>query len=138
MIVVVILGLMAAMAAQSYQKLKNRSEVSRAANDLRVFAEAFERYAMERGAWPDDVGPGEVPEEMEGYFRDARWSSRTSLGGNFDWDSGVFGYTAGISIADPTATTTALLLLDEVVDDGSLTSGRLRQRSGGVAYILEF
>lgn len=137
MIVVVIIGLLAALGAQSYLKLKNRSAISRAANDLRVFAEGFERYALEVGVWPADGVPSSIPAGMSGYISAARWQAGTSLGGEFDWDMGVFGVTAAISLYAPTVPSATLVSLDELLDDGDLATGRLRSRANGILFVLE-
>lgn len=138
MIVVVIIGLLAALATQSYMKVQEQSHVSRAANDLRVFAEGFERYALENGQWPADGTPNSIPAGMSGYFADVTWQSGTSLGGVYDWDQGVFGVTASVSIVSATASRPALVKLDALIDDGDLSSGRLRELfAGRLAFILE-
>ena len=138
MIVVVIIGLLAALASQSYIKVQEESKVSTAANDLRIFSEAFERYALEIGQWPVDGTPNSIPAGMSGFFADVTWQAGTAIGGVYDWDQGVFGITASVSITGYTASTNTLLKLDAKIDDGDLTTGRLREHfAGRLFFILE-
>ena len=44
MIVVVIIGLLAAMAIPAFQRVQRRSQNSRFVSDLRIFSQAFETY----------------------------------------------------------------------------------------------
>lgn len=137
MIVVVIIGILAAMAGVAFKQVRERSIATRVANDLRVFADAFQTYSLETGAYPADVGPATVPSGMEEYVNASLFTSETPAGGRYDWDEGVFGITAAVSLQGPTVETSVLLEIDEIIDDGDLGSGFVRSRSGGLLYIIE-
>ena len=61
MIVVVIIGLLAALAIPAFQRVQRASQNARIINDFRVFSQAFEIYNSQNGAWPNNAGPGVVP-----------------------------------------------------------------------------
>src|SRR5471032_1326062 len=68
MVVVVIIGLLAAIAIPAFQRVQQRSLASRMANDIRQCESAFERYAIENGGWPPPAAPGVVPAGMAPYL----------------------------------------------------------------------
>lgn len=52
MIVVAIIGLLAALAIPSFSKARLNAQTRRAQNDLRVLATAFEQLSMDTAQWP--------------------------------------------------------------------------------------
>jgi prepilin-type N-terminal cleavage/methylation domain-containing protein len=138
MIVVVIIGLLAALAIPAFQRVRQASENSRIVNDFRIFAQAFETYAAENGSWPANVGAGVVPPGMSGTFKNDAWQSVTPIGGRWNWDKGNFGITAAISISGFTCSITQLEAIDAKLDDGNLTTGLFQQtQPNRVTLILE-
>ena len=136
MVVVVIIGLLAALAIPAFQRIKSRSQISAFTIDIRVAGQAFETFAMENGTWPAD-GSSSIPNSMDGYLSLAKFSETTPLGGRWDWDFGQFGVTAGLSVLSPTADSTTMALVDASIDDGDLSTGNFRSRSGGYILVLE-
>ena len=137
MIVVVIIGILAAMAGVAFTHTRNRAIATRVANDLRIFADAFQTYAFENGSYPPDVGPATIPSGLEEYLNTNIFTSTTPAGGNYDWDEGVFGITAAVSLQSPTVGQDVLEEIDKIVDDGNLNTGLVRSRSNGLLYIIE-
>ena len=138
MIVVVIIGLLAAMAIPAFQRVQQSAATNRAVNDFRVFAQAFERYATENGAWPPNAGNSVVPTGMSGEFKATVWQGVTSIGGKWNWDRNLGSIIAGISIVNFTCTDAQLALIDAKLDDGDLTTGHFQKESANrVTYILE-
>lgn len=62
MIVVVIIGLLAAMAIPAFQKVRQTSQVKTITNNLRQFSSAAQQYMLDEGVesvdYDDLVGPG--------------------------------------------------------------------------------
>lgn len=137
MIVVVIIGLLAAMAIPAFQRVRAQSRVNAFLNDLRVGRDGFDTYALENGVWPPDGASG-VPAVIDGYISAEKFNGPTPLGGRWDWDQGQFGVTAGLSVRNPTADLETMRIVDESIDDGNLATGSFRSRSGGYIYVLEF
>jgi len=140
MVVVVIIGLLAALAIPAFQRVRRRSQNSTVLNDFRVFAQAFETYATQNGAWPVNSGPGVVPAGMSGTFKTDVWQATTPIGGQWNYDDSLsgFSFTAGISITNFTCDDAQLAEIDAMIDDGNLATGQF-QKVGPVrvTYILQ-
>jgi prepilin-type N-terminal cleavage/methylation domain-containing protein len=142
MIVVVIIGLLAALAIPAFQRVQRASQNARIVSDLRVFAQAFEIYNSQHGTWPNNAGAGQVPSapvSMSGDFKVAAWQATTVIGGRWNWDKNTSGVTAGVSISGViTAGDDQLAEIDAKIDDGDLTTGNFRKVSSArLTYTLE-
>lgn len=136
-IVVVIIGLLAALAVPALHRARFPSRQAAFFNDLRIAKDACETYALEHGGWPPDGNAG-IPPEMDEYLPPARWSSRTPIGGRGDWVQGQYGVTAGLSVRLPLQTGQGMTRIDGKIDDGNLDTGQFRRRSLGFINVLEF
>lgn len=138
MIVVVIIGLLAAMAIPAFRRVRESAQNARFVSDLRTFSQAFETYSMKNGAWPPNAGTGVVPAGMTGELNDAAWTTpKNSVGGRWNWDLNLNGNAAGISVTNVTASDAQMAAIDAKIDDGDLSTGRFRQYSGRFTLILE-
>jgi type II secretory pathway pseudopilin PulG len=135
MVVVVIIGLLAALAIPAFQRVRRSSQNSRILNDFRVFSQAFETYSAQNGSWPANGGNGTLPPGMTtADFKFAIWNASTVLGGRWNWDNSrttAGGGLAGISINSApgfpiTADDAQLAEIDAKIDDGNITTGKLR------------
>ena len=130
MIVVVIIGLLAALALPAFQRIQRASQNARVVNDFRVFSQAFEGYATEAGSWPADTIMGRTPPNMTGAIKKGNWKGVPTIGGRWKWDNTLSGGGyAGISIQNFTADDTQLMEIDAKMDDGDLTTGKMRKTS---------
>jgi len=138
MIVVVIIGLLAAIAIPAFKRVQESAQVNRAVNDFRVFSQAFETFATQNGTWPPNASASVVPTGMSGDFKASVWAGTSSIGGKWNWDRNLGGVIAGVSIQNFTATDAQLEAIDAKLDDGVLTSGIFQKVSTTrVTYILE-
>jgi len=140
MIVVVIIGMLAAMAIPGYMRVQRHSQNSRIVNDLRVFSQAFETYATQNASWPANVGPGMVPPGINSNdFKVSVWQAPTTIGGEWNWDLNIVpGVTAGISISNFTCDDAQLAEIDAMIDDGNLGTGNFQKVSANrVTYVLQ-
>lgn len=138
MVVVVIIGFLASMALPAFQKARRMAQNNAFANDLRQVRAAIEQCVMELCAYPDDGYPGSFPAELDAYLPNGIESRTTPLGGMWDWDCGQFGFTAGISVYQPTVDAAQMQEVDRLVDDGDLSTGSFRSRSDGYIYVVAF
>jgi type II secretory pathway pseudopilin PulG len=141
MIVVVIIGLLAALAIPAFQRVQRASQNARVVNDFRVFAQAFEIYSSQNGLLPNNAGPGVVPTtpvSMSSDFRVASWTATTVVGGRWNWDNNLSsGGNAGICISSYTCSDEQMQEIDAKIDDGDLTTGNFVQTtSNRVMYII--
>ena len=130
MIVVVIIGLLAAMALPAFQKSRQRSQAARLTNDFRQFESAFQRYLMENGQGPASAGIGVEPTGMAGYLP-ASYVNPSPLGGGYIWS----GPSSNIVLSGSTANDAVMQLVDAALDDGVLTTGNFTKISA-TAYGL--
>jgi hypothetical protein len=140
MIVVALIGLLAAITVPIMRHQQIRAQNGRFLNDLRIFAAAFETYNTKYGGWPPDAVAGVVPTGMSGEFRDTDWTvAQTSIGGQWDWDyKAVSGITACISVHTVTLPVEQMQDIDQMIDDGNLATGNFRAISPGYyVYILQ-
>lgn len=137
MIVVAIIGLLAAIAVPNFVRAREDVQNGAYLSDLRVATGAFQEYSVINGEYPPDRTPAQMPDGMEDYLARMRWSEENTLGGQWDWDSDVFGVTAGISVYRPDAPVDQLIRLDAIIDNGDLGSGEFRSRSLGYIYVIE-
>ena len=130
MIVVAIVALLAAVAVPGFLRARQRAQNAKFINFLRVASGAIEQYAMENNAYPPDSTPGVVPPLLLSYLDPTMdWTAPTPIGGRWDWEFGVFGVKAAISVLTPTADTEQLTAIDALYDDGNLSTGRFRTLS---------
>jgi prepilin-type N-terminal cleavage/methylation domain-containing protein len=118
MIVVVVIGLLAAIAIPAFQRVQERSMAARFINDFRQFDSAFQRYATENGQMPPPGAAGTIPAGMDGYLP-ASYTNTSPMGGNYLW-SGPSGY---VVLRGSDATDAVMQRVDEALDDGDLTKG---------------
>ena len=128
MIVVVIIGLLAAIAIPAFQRVRMKSQAARLTNDFRQYESAFQRYATENGGWPPAGAAGAIPTGMTGYLPDS-FTYPSPFGGSYQW-SGPSSY---VVLRGSTATDPIMTLDDQALDDGDLTTGEF-QNIAGVGY----
>lgn len=137
MVVVVIIGLLAAMGLPAFQRVKQSAVSKRYLNDARQVRDAAERYALENGNFPPNGIAGLHP-ALQGYVPAAIFSATTTpLGGVWDWDYQQDGFTASISVYQFTASTAQLVDIDRTIDDGNLTTGLFRRMGVKAIFIIQ-
>lgn len=146
MVVVVIIGLLAALGLPALRQSGLKAKSSAVANDLRVFSAAFSTFALQRGKWPAEAAPGVIPAEMADALP-AGFTRPAPIGGYYDWVQGAS--------ADGLAVTAALVILtangsvlsddaelfemiDRTLDDGDLSTGLVQIGStNSLVFIIE-
>jgi prepilin-type N-terminal cleavage/methylation domain-containing protein len=85
MIVVAIIGLLAALAIPGFVKARKQSQGRRALNDARQMDAAIDQWALEKGKKDGDTI---TTSEAATYLKGA-WPSTDPLGNNYDHSAGV-------------------------------------------------
>lgn len=138
MVVVVIIGLLAALALPAFQRSQRASQNARAINDFRIFVQAFEVYNTQNGSWPPNASAGQIPTGMSRDFKEDAWQANPNvLGGRWNWDWDRPEFIAGVSISGATVTDAQLTEIDVKLDDGNLTTGFFQKIGSRVTYIIE-
>lgn len=123
MVVVIIVGLLAAIALPALQRVRRKAIAARYLNDARQIRDGAERYAQENGNYPPN-GISGLHASLRGYIPESLFAATTTpLGGVWDWDYQQDGLTASISVYQFTASDAQLLEIDRTCDDGNLNTG---------------
>jgi type II secretory pathway pseudopilin PulG len=125
------------LAIPAMQRVQLSGKNTRFVNDLRIFVQSFEQYALENGTWPPNVGAGLVPANMTTALHISVWTSVNTVGGRWNWDRGINGITAAVSTVTVTAPDSQMQTIDAKIDDGDLTTGIFQKVNGRFSYILE-
>ena len=78
MIVVAIIGLLAAIAIPSFQKARETSQLNACLNDLRIYQDALAQYAFANAQYPDDISDLVTQGHLEKLYECA-------VGGAYGW-----------------------------------------------------
>lgn len=137
MIVVAIIGITAAIGIPAMREAGINARSRRLARDLQTAGQAFIQYSFDHSNYPPDRTPSQMPPGMGEYLGHFPWVKDTCIGGQWDWDYQQFGIEAGVSVYQPDWGPDRMIKVDEVMDDGNLSTGHFRQRAAGYIYILE-
>lgn len=146
MVVVVIIGLLAAAALPAYRLITLRSKAASVVNDLRTFSTVFITYSLQNGRYPDDGEPQIVPPQIAGQLP-GNFIQRTPIGGVYKWnfDIPADGVTAKAAIIIQADTGNPIIddleqleAVDKQIDDGNLATGNMQLGStNSLVYIIE-
>lgn len=118
MVVVILIGVLLAMAIPGFTAVRERSRVSAFLNDFRAVKEAINRYNLEEGTYP--TGPtGEFAE----YIHPDIFTNNTVIGGNWEVDDTA--YTFAIGVDQYQVDDDVIQQIDAAVDDGNLATGNM-------------
>jgi prepilin-type N-terminal cleavage/methylation domain-containing protein len=129
MVVVVVIGVLAALASAAITRVKERSLASRIANDFKQIGAAFQQYVQENGTWPAaTTTAGTIPTNM-GPYLPAAFTQGSALGGGYTWS----GTSARLRLINVTNATTDPILarVDAILDDGNLATGDFTSMTSG-------
>lgn len=133
MIVVVIIGLLAAVGVPAMTKMQRASMVTRFASDLRVISGALQQYSMEHGTWPED-SPAALPPHFAEYMSVSVPLAPTPVGGAWAWQTNHQGFQGVLTVVNSTAPAVVMTNIDQRVDDGNLETGHFR--GAGATYFM--
>ncbi|MEX0332137.1 MAG: type IV pilin protein [Puniceicoccaceae bacterium] len=146
MIVVAIIGIMAALAIPLFKILVKKSRFSTLANDLRTHSGAIHQYAMQNGNYPDTfTAAGVLIPDMDGLLSNS-WTEPSPVGGVYTWIYVKTGKpttrSAYIQIVETGSSPFAMGLsdvvaLDKRIDDGNLATGYLQVAGNRIRYYLK-
>jgi prepilin-type N-terminal cleavage/methylation domain-containing protein len=146
MVVVVIIGFLAAAGLPGYRHLTMRSKVTALENDLRQFATAIQTYTLQNGHWPANGDPQVVPPELAASLS-ANFSRPSPIGGVYKWNFDVpaDGVTAKAAIVVQTSAGNLIsddedifLMIDRQMDDGVLETGHIQVGStNSLVFVIE-
>ena len=110
LVVVLMLGVLAAIALPSYQKVMYRARAARIVNDLHVVRNAAYQYELENEEWPADVNRGVHPPELRPYMAGVEFEGNGYV---LDWDAWDPLYGIAVIVEDPLLESALLATLRE-------------------------
>lgn len=136
MVVVVIIGLLAAIAIPAFARARESSQNSRLASDLRVYSGLVDTFALENGIYPEDSSTGDIPSGLEEYIQPSHWSVGPSIGGEWDVEKDSYGIKSAIGVHRYTVDNTQIVKFDQKYDDGNLSTGKYRRLDSDRYYLI--
>ncbi|MFI4896391.1 MAG: type II secretion system protein [Phycisphaerales bacterium JB059] len=142
-VVVVVIGILAAMVAPRFVMARNESAAASTVEDLRNIETAIGMYKAQTGAWPKDVSRTQVVKELNPYFRGGvnPFAKDCPIGGVYDYEGPPAWNPPHISIrksGSKVYTEADALLVDKHFDDGNLSTGIFRKSgSSRLTYSLD-
>ena len=135
MIVVSILGILAAIVVPTFSNAQHEATVTSAATSMKEYAEACFRYKLDHDDWPPTAPGGHgFNNALDPYISKADRLIDTPAGGYWayhDWGTGsrslISGerYSVGVLIAR--ADESPFQEIDAFIDDGDLSAGTVQQ-----------
>lgn len=137
MIVVFVIGVLAAIAIPALQKHVRNSRAASFVSDVRTISSAAQQYALESGWWVPDYASGTFPAELDGYFSRRKFELGTTLGGVWDFEQDDVGdYTSAVGVINPIYGDEVFVQVDKVLDDGNLNTGLFVKTSDSSYYYI--
>jgi len=146
MVVVVIIGVLAAMSLPAYRRITMRSKTAAVVGDLRSFSTAFITYSLQNGRYPPNALAQEIPTGMVGALSNG-FIQKSPIGGVYKWNFNVSadGITAKAAILIETGGGQAVSddtdlreMIDKEMDDGDLDTGNVRKGdTNSLVFIIE-
>ena len=137
MVVIIIIGLIAALAIPTILHARASAQNARFISDLRQARAVFENYALQNGNYPPATAPGAIITGMEQELGNLKWTEPTAVGGTWTWTYNGSGVIAAVGVSSPTASASQMAEIDARIDDGNLSSGLFRSGGGGYMFVIE-
>lgn len=141
MLVLVIIGVIAALAVPRMSQARQRSALTSTWTSFRGVQSAMELYRAEWKSLPGDVIESTVPPGTQRYIDPSFWKRTPPIGGKWDWNfnhnaSGWtvvttwIGHPPNVGVkreSSDTATQARMLSMDRLYDDNTSSTGQLRR-----------
>lgn len=140
LIVVVILGILAAIVVPAFAGATEESRRAAFVAELRVWVDAAELYRVREGTYPADGGSGECPPGFEAYIDEEDFVRGTPVGGVWDVEYNEGGITSAVGVhfwgGGPVQDDAYMTIVDGIYDDGDLATGMFRKIAADRYYAV--
>ena len=141
LIVVVILGVLAALVIPSFSDVRDTTQQGAFISDVRNFANAAEVHTARTGVPIEDTSSGEFPEALAEAFDARDFEGGTPIGGVWDFesfDTGDVASAVGVHFNGDgeTRDDDYMLQIDAAFDDGDLETGVFRKLAEARYYYV--
>ena len=139
LVVITVIGIVAAIAIPSISSIRQQARVNATVADFKTFRTAIIAYALLENGYPADTHetlPGGAA--MQPYLSAAAFEREAPITGRYNWEGPERYPYAGVSLTSTRATLSELKSVDDLLDDGNLSTGYFRfTRNGRYTYIIE-
>ncbi|MDX2148387.1 MAG: prepilin-type N-terminal cleavage/methylation domain-containing protein [Planctomycetota bacterium] len=139
LIVVVILGVIAAIVVPSFAQAVEQAENTAFIAELKTMGAAAERFYAQTGTFLEDASTGVLPAGFGAYIDASRYVQPTPLGGRWDTEQDSFGITSAIGVHFNSGARPAsgvMASIDAQFDDGDLNTGQFRRIGADRFYYI--
>lgn len=139
LIVVVILGILAAIVVPQFADAATATRQSAFATDIKTWAEAATRYQAETGEYLEDSASGDFPAGWDAYANREQWENGTVIGGLWDFELNSFGVRSSFGVhfnGVAPQSDEFMSVIDRIVDDGDLATGVFRKLAADRFYFI--
>lgn len=140
LIVVVILGILAAIVVPQFAGATEESRRSAFVSELRVFVDAAEYFAVREGVFVSDGSSGVCPAEFVDYVDADDFEAGTPIGGVWDTEFNDSGVTSAIGVhfddASEAKDDAYMTIVDGLFDDGDVNTGAFQKLADARYYFI--
>lgn len=139
LIVVIILGIIAAMVIPSFGHTSREVEQTSFVTDLNMFVESAKLYIVTQDQLLPDGATGVVPAGWTEYIDTQGWTRGTPIGGDWDVETNDSGITCGVGVhfnGVPPKPDDYMAEIDSLFDDGDLTAGCFQKIAADRFYYI--
>jgi prepilin-type N-terminal cleavage/methylation domain-containing protein len=140
MIVVILLGIIAAIVIPRFADATEESERATFVSNLGYYARQFEYYKIKNGDYPPGAASGVLPAELVGYIRVEDFERPTPIGGVWDVEFDDNGVHSAVGVhfngVGATQDDAYMTSIDTMFDDGDLTTGLFRKLGANLYYYV--
>lgn len=131
LIVVVILGILAAIVMPLFADVTRNSGQAVFVTDVRTFNDAAQVYMETTGEYLEDSSSGALPAGWGPYVNETKWLAGPNIGGVWDFEHNSYSVTSAFGVHfngnGDTQDAAYMTEIDAIYDDGVLTTGMFRQ-----------
>jgi len=139
-IVILILGVLAAIAAPKLFDVMEESEVATTLANVQVILDAVERYHADHASLPGDVNRGIFPPDLDGYLHERVFTNPGPLGSLYDWDGpGTSKPVIALAIVFPrsgVSSTEFYQRIEQAIDDGDSSTGWVTASGARICFFV--
>lgn len=139
LIVVILLGILAAIVIPQFTDSAAEAEQATFAQSVKILAKACEHYHFRYGAYPADGSSGQIPAGLDAYILKSRFEGGTPIGGVWDTEFNDSGVTAAVGVhflGEKPKDDAYMSKVDALMDDGNLGTGAFRKLAADRFYYI--
>ena len=141
LLVVMIVAILSGVVVVNLHSTAREADQDMFISQMRLFAEAAQRYMSETGEYLEDAASGQCPAGFEAFVDEQLWNAPTPIGGRWDVELDSFGIKSGFGVhfiagSGPNPGDAYMRQIDAKLDDGNLATGHFRKIAPNRYYFV--